>query len=166
VYRGVEVELHRCRKSKGANGVRNFMSDRFKIRKSVHGTLAIRGWMSPKLKQHSATLKRRNQRCDWNIAWLSLFIHSSTTRKQHSTDQTFCRSLLRLKAKPDKVLHLRCIHQTRTIVKRAQSSICWTQVGNPVEKDRTTERCNHFLKSERDREQATHVEVGHDTDSI
>jgi len=38
-------------------------------------------------------------------------------------------------------------------------------VGNPVEKDHTTERYNHFLKSERDREQATHVEVDHDTDS-
>ena len=39
-------------------------------------------------------------------------------------------------------------------------------VGNPVEKDHTTVRYNHFLKSERDKEQATHVEVDHDTDYI
>lgn len=57
--------------------------------------------------------------------------------------------------------------RTRSVVKHAPPSSCETRVGNLVEKEKATERYNHFLKSERERarEQATHVEVDHDTDS-
>lgn len=62
---------------------------------------------------------------------LSLLNHYRTTTKKHSADQTFYCSLLRLRAKPDKALPLRCGRQTRTVVKRASASI-WLDTGRSV----------------------------------